>query len=92
MPPPPLKVRLEEHQKVAERDKIKKSGMADYIKKGKRNTLSLWDEFRIIYIEEHQGIRRLNEAVYVLSYRDEMNMIWEAIIKKACWKKNYNMI
>ena len=55
----PLKVRLEEHQKVVVWGEIEKSGMVDHIWKEKGNHLSLWDEVEIIDRAEHWRIRRL---------------------------------
>ena len=86
----PLKVRLEEHQKVVVRGEIEKSGMADHIWKEKGKHLPLWDKVEIIDRAEHWRIRRLKESAHILGYNDllsrpsiELNTIWEPIIKKA---------
>ena len=84
-----LKIRLEEYQKAVVWGEIEKSGIADHIRKEKRNHLPLWDKVRIIDRDEHWRIRHLQESAHIMGYSDllsrpstEMNTIWEPIIKK----------
>ena len=86
----PLKLGLEEHRKAVCWREVEKLAKTDHEWKEKGNILSLWDEVKIIDMEEHWKIRHLKEAVQMLGYSDlfskpsmEMNMIWQPLIKKA---------
>ena len=64
--------------------------LADHIWKEKGTHQPLWDEAKIIFMEEHGKIKRLKEAAYMLGYNDllsrpsiDMNTIWEQLITKA---------
>ena len=72
--------------------------MVDHIWEEKGKHLSLWDEVRIIDIEEHRRIRRHKESTHMLGYSDllsrpsiQMNTIWEPIIKKVTKKLEHEL-
>ena len=81
---------FEKQWKAVYQDEVEKSCMADHVWKEKAKHLPLWDEFKIIDMEEYWSIRPLKEAAPMLGYGNllskpsiAMNIIWELIIKKA---------
>ena len=83
----PLKVRLQEYQKVVTYEEVEKSGMADHIWRENGYYRPLWDQVEIIDKEHHWKIRKLNKSAHMLGHKNllswpsiEINTIWEPVM------------